>query len=265
LPNKETKKPIARISATNIMKKIKKSLLSKLFSSLTIKKTKEPKSTDALTSEEPDSNYVGNFEKKEIDSHSESSNESTENPESENEVITSTPYVIKITNDLDITIENFSLFGLYEENDKYFDENGNLVKDGLTISSDVSEISYKKICQNFKTNAFKIGLIYIRSFTDNQILENFTFKYQNANGIFFGNKIIPTIDPYQQQTNIVAIKSGYIFDENTSIIYSKIHPKTTLYLYFYQTSEILNESENVNEQIAYFIANSKKPITRLQG
>lgn len=246
------------------MKKIK-SLLSKLFSSLAIEKTKEPKSTDALTSEEPDSNYVGDFGKKQIDSHSESSNEATENRESENEVITPTPYVIKITNDLDIPIENFSLFGLYEENDKYFDENGNLVKNGLTISSDVSEISYKKICENFKTNAFKIGLVYIRSVTPNQAYENFTFKYQNANGLFFGKKIIPTINPYQQQTNIIAHKSGFILDENTSIIYSKIHPKTTLHLYFYPTAEILNESENVNEQIAYFITNSQKSKYQLQG
>jgi hypothetical protein len=246
------------------MKKIK-SLLSKLFSSLAIEKTKEPKSTDALTSEEPDSNYVGDFGKKQIDNQSEPSNEATNNSETENEVIISSPYVIKITNDLDIPIENFSLFGLYDENDKYFDENGNLVKDGLTISSDCLEISYKKICENFKTNAFKIGLIYIRSLTDNQILENFTFKYQNANGLFFGNKIIPTIDPHQQQTHIVAIKSGYIFDDNTSIIYSKIHPQTNLHLYFYPTAKILNESENINEQIAYFISNSQNTKPRLQG
>ena len=237
------------------MKKLKL-IFSKLFGFSFSKKIEEPKVIDVSISKEPDSNYVGNFGKE---------SEPVENSEAENKLITSEPYVIKIINNLDVPIENFSLFGLYEENDKYFDENGNLVKDGLTISSDVSEISYKKICENFKTNAFKIGLIYIRSFTVNQVLENFTFKYQNANGLFFGNKIIPTIDPHQQQTNIVAIKSGYIFDDNTSIIYSKIHPQTTLYLYFYPTAQIFDESKNINEQIAYFISNGQKSKTRLQG
>jgi hypothetical protein len=240
------------------MKKVKL-LFSKILEFFKKGKVKEPIQKDLEKSnQEPDSNYVGDFEKKQKDNQSKPITKTIENYEPENKLILSQPYVIKIVNDLDIPIENFSLFGLYEENDKYFDENGNLVKDGLTISSDVFEISYKKICENFKKNAFKIGLTYIRSETNNQVLQNFTFKYQNINGLFFGKKLIPTIDPFQQQSRIIAMKSDYLLDENTSIVYSKIFPKTTLYIYFYPIEQIFDESTNVNEQIAYFISTRAK-------
>lgn len=155
-----------------------------------------------------------------------------------NEISTSLPLVISIKNDLDISIRNISLFSHFEENDISFNEKGNYVKEGLEISSDVPEISYKKINEYLKNNSVDIGLTYIQSSTENQILESFIFKYQDSKGLFFGKKINPIIDPYQQQNKIVAVKSKYTLDENSSIIYSVINPKTTLKIYFYPAKNI---------------------------
>lgn len=155
-----------------------------------------------------------------------------------NEISTSLPFVISIKNDLDISVQNISLFSHFEENDISFNEKGNYIKEGLEISSDVPEISYKKINEYLKNNSVDIGLTYIQSSTENQILESFIFKYQDAKGLFFGKKINPIIDPYQQQTTIVAVKSRYTLDENSSIIYSVINPKTTLKIYFFPAKNI---------------------------
>lgn len=183
------------------------------------------------------------------------------------EIKTSMPFVISIKNDLDIEIENIPLFSHFNENEISFDEKGNYVKDGAVISSDIPEISYKKVCEHLKNNSVEVGLTYIQSSTQNQILEPFIFKYANAQGLFFGKKINPTIDPYQQQTNIVAVKNKYTLDENSSIVYTKIKPNTTLKIYFYpekniklnndfSKSELKETFENfksVNEQIVCFI------------
>lgn len=185
-----------------------------------------------------------------------------------NEISTSMPFVISIKNDLDIPIENVSLFSHFNENEIWFDEKGNYVKDGLVISSDIPEISYKKIYEHLKNNSVEIGLTYIQSSTENQITQSFIFKYQNVNGVFFGKKLNPIIDPYQQQTIIVALKDKYTLDENSSIIYSKINPSTTLKIYFYpaknislnnpifkgESKEAFINLKSTNEQIVDFIS-----------
>lgn len=184
-----------------------------------------------------------------------------------NEISTSMPFVISIKNDLDIPIENISLFSHFNENEILFDEKGNYVKDGIVISSDIPEISYKKIYEYLKNNSLEVGLTYIQSSTENQITQSFIFKYQDVKGLFFGKKLNPIIDPYQQQTTIVAVKDKYTLDENSSIIYSKINPITTLKIYFYPAKSIsLNNPifkgeskqafinlKSTNEQIVDFI------------
>jgi hypothetical protein len=152
---------------------------------------------------------------------------------SNNEIITSQPYIVNIENTTDKIIENISLFFGNSQNDLVFDKKGNYVANGLIISSGIPNVTYKHIVKNFITNKFKIGLTYIQSATANQVLEKFTYKYQNSNGVFHGRVITPTIDPYQQQTNIVCLKTEYTLDGDTEIILHKVHPKTIVRMYFY--------------------------------
>ena len=90
--------------------------------------------------------------------------------------------------------------------------------------------------------------------------------------MFFGKKINPIIDPYQQQSRIVVVKEKYTLDENSSITYSKINPNTTLKIYFYpaknislnnpifkgQSKEAFINLKSTNEQIVDFILSKNK-------
>jgi hypothetical protein len=152
---------------------------------------------------------------------------------SNDEIMTSLPYIVNIENTTDKIIENVSLFFGNNQNELAFDKKGNYVANGLIISSGVPNVTYKHIVKNFITNKFNIGLTYMQSATSNQVLEKFTYNHQNSNGVFYGRTITPTIDPYQQQTNIVAVKTEYTLDGDTEIILHKVHPKTIVRMYFY--------------------------------
>ena len=152
---------------------------------------------------------------------------------SNDEIMTSLPYVVNIENTTDKIIENVSLFFGNNQNELSFDKKGNYVANGLIISSGIPNVTYKHIVKNFITNKFNIGLTYIQSVTENQVLEKFTYNHQNSNGVFYGRVITPTIDPYQEQTNIVCLKTEYTLDGDTEIILHKVHPKTIVRMYFY--------------------------------
>ncbi len=153
---------------------------------------------------------------------------------------TSQPYIINVENTTDKPINDVVLFFANSQNENKFTKDGSYVESGLVISSGIPYVTYLQIVNNFIDNHFAIGLTYIHSINRNQVLEKFTFLYQDPNGNFFGKVIVPTIDPYQQQTNIVAVKSSYYLDGNSSIILHKIHPKTTLKIYIYPEAKMYN-------------------------
>jgi hypothetical protein len=158
--------------------------------------------------------------------------------------LTSQPYIVNIENTTDKPINDVVLFFGNNQNENKFTKDGKYVESGLVISSGIPDVTYKQIVNNFVDNHFSVSLTYIQSITSNQVLEKLTFKYQDANGNFFGKVIVPTIDPYQQQTNIVAVKSNYYLDGNSSIILHKIYPKTTLKIYIYPEVKMYNSKIN---------------------
>lgn len=153
---------------------------------------------------------------------------------------TSMPYIVIIENTTNKIIENVSLFFGNSQNELAFNSEGNYVENGLIISSGVPQVTYNHIVKNFITNKFNIGLTYIQSANVNQVLQKFTYKHQNSNGVFHGRVITPTIDPYQHQTNIVAIQAEYTLNGDTEIILHKVHPKTIVRMYFYPTQIFKN-------------------------
>lgn len=207
------------------MKKVKL-MFSKVLEFFKKSKVKEPKQTDLEKSNENDE-FAGTDQVQEKKENAEDSNKF------------SMPYIVIIENTTDKIIENVSLFFGNSQNEYAFDKKGNYVANGLIISSGVPQVTYNHIVKNFINNKFNIGLTYIQSVTENQVLEKFTYKHQNSNGVFHGRVITPTIDPYQQQTNIVALKTEYTLDGDTEIILHKVHPKTIVRMYFYPT-EIFN-------------------------
>lgn len=146
----------------------------------------------------------------------------------------SQPYIVTITSTRGSAANHFEIFGSYEFiNNAGFTAAGDLVIGNITISSGISGISYREMLYQFMNNPFSVGITYLQSETANQILESLSINTRNANGNETQKTFVPKIDPYQQQSTIVALKDNYRIDGFTKIIIRSIFAKTTLKLYLY--------------------------------
>jgi hypothetical protein len=87
---------------------------------------------------------------------------------------------------------------------------------------------------------FAVGLTYIESVSgsSSQITQTFTLNTQDANGNQLLRTIVPTIDPYQQQSTIVAVKQLYNIDGFTKLTFASILASVVFRVHFYPASNI---------------------------
>jgi len=154
-------------------------------------------------------------------------------------VQTSQPYIVDITSTSGSAVQNFEVLGSYQYiNNAGFTAGGSLVIGSITISSGISDISYRDMLYQFMNNPYSVGLTYIQSATANQVLETLSINTKDANGNLAQKTLVPTIDPYQQQTTIIAMKYAYRIDGFTKVIVRQILAKETMKLYFYPADNI---------------------------
>lgn len=154
-------------------------------------------------------------------------------------VQTSQPYIIDVTSASGSAVANFEVLGSYQYiNNAGFTTGGDLVIGSVTISSGIPDISYREMLYQFMNQPYSVGLTYIQSATAGQVLETFSVNTKDANGNLAQKTLVPTIDPYQQQTNIVAMKYPYRIDGFTKIIIRQILANASVKLYFYPADNI---------------------------
>lgn len=154
-------------------------------------------------------------------------------------VQTSQPYIVTITSTSGSAVSNFEVLGSYQYiNNSGFTAGGDLVIGSVTISSGIPDITYREMLYQFMNNPYSVGLTYIQSATANQVLETISVNTKDANGNLAQKTLVPTIDPYQQQTTIVAMKYAYRIDGFTKIIVRQILANATVKLYFYPADNI---------------------------
>jgi hypothetical protein len=154
-------------------------------------------------------------------------------------VQTSQPYIIDITSTSGSAVSNFEVLGSYQYiNNAGFQTNGDLVIGSITISSGISDVNYREMLYQFMNNPYSVGLTYIQSATTNQVLETISVNTRDSNGNLAQKTLVPTIDPYQQQTNIIAMKYAYRIDGFTKLIIRQILTNATVKLYFYPADNI---------------------------
>jgi len=152
---------------------------------------------------------------------------------------TSQPYIITVTSTDPANSGEFSVLGSYEFiNNAGFTAGGDLVIGLITISSGIAGINYREMLYQFMQNPFSVGLTYLQSATANQVLETLAINTRDANGNEAQKTLVPTIDPYQQQSTIVAMRYGYRIDGFTKVIISNILANATVKLYFYPSDNI---------------------------
>jgi len=152
---------------------------------------------------------------------------------------TSQPYIINITSTSGAAVPNFEVLGSYEFiNNAGFTAGGDLVIGSITISSGIANINYREMLYQFMNNPYSTGLTYIQSSTAGQVLETLSVNTRDANGNEAQKTLVPTIDPYQQQADIIALKYPYRIDGFTKIIIRSILASSTVKLYFYPADNI---------------------------
>jgi hypothetical protein len=154
-------------------------------------------------------------------------------------VQTSQPYIVSVTSTSGSAVSNFEVLGSYQYiNNAGFTAGGDLVIGSITISSGISDVTYREMLYQFMNNPYSVGLTYIQSATANQVLETISVNTRDANGNQAQKTLVPTIDPYQQQTTIVAMKYAYRIDGFTKIIIRQVLANATVKLYFYPADNI---------------------------
>lgn len=152
---------------------------------------------------------------------------------------TSQPYIVDITSTSGSAVSNFEVLGSYQYiNNSGFNSNGDLVIGSVKISSGISDITYREMLYQFMNQPFSVGLTYIQSATANQVLETISVNTKDSNGNLAQKTLVPTIDPYQQQTNIVAMKYAYRIDGFTKLIIRQVLANASVKLYFYPADNI---------------------------
>lgn len=150
---------------------------------------------------------------------------------------TSQPYIISITN-TGSAVPNFDVLGSFEKLGSATFTNGNLVSGNVTISSGVPSINYQQMLYQFQVTPFSIGLTYIQSTNASQLLEVISVNTRDSNGNLAQKPLIPIIDPYQQQTTVLAMRQAYRIDGFTKLIISNVLASATVKLYLYPSDNI---------------------------
>jgi len=152
----------------------------------------------------------------------------------------SQPYIITISNASASAVANFDVLGAYTYLNNAGFSNGSLTISGVTISSAIANVNYQQFLYQSMNQPFSVGLTYIESVsgTSSQITQTFTLNTQDANGNQLLRTIVPTIDPYQQQSTIVAVKQLYSIDGFTKITFNSIAASVVFRVHFYPSTNI---------------------------
>jgi len=168
---------------------------------------------------------------------------------------TSQPYIITVSNASSTSISNFDVLGAYQ----YINTGasmpstpvgtttysaGSLVSTGagyvVTVSSGISNVTYQQFLYQSMNSPFSVGLTYIQSLggSSAQITQPITLNTQDANGNQALKTLVVTIDPYQQQTTVVAVKQLYRIDGYTKLTISTLLPNAVVQFQFYPADNI---------------------------
>jgi hypothetical protein len=152
----------------------------------------------------------------------------------------SQPYIITISNASATGVSNFDVLGAFTYIGNTGFSNGSLTISGVTIASAISNVNYQQFLYQSMQQPFSVGLTYIESVSGSsaQITQTFTLNTQDANGNQLLRTIVPVIDPYQQQSTIVAIKQQYSIDGFTKLTFGTIQASSVFRVHFYPSTNI---------------------------
>jgi len=149
---------------------------------------------------------------------------------------TSQPYIISVENTLTLAAAatGVTILGSYANISTGSPNWGNPAN--ISITMGISGITYSEFLYQSMNKPYVVGLTYYQASGENaaaQVLQTLTLVQKDVNGNISQKTLVPTIDPYQQQSSVIAIKFSYKIDGFTSILISGVERETTAKIYLY--------------------------------
>jgi hypothetical protein len=178
---------------------------------------------------------------------------------------TSQPYIITISNASASSVSNFDVLGAYQYLQDAGFSSGSLTIGNVTISSAISNITYQEFLYQSMNSPFAVGLTYIESVSGSstQVSQTLTLNTRDANGNQALKTLVPTIDPYQQQSGIVALNQLYDIDGFTKITISTVLPSVVFRIHFYPRANLNIARGLRGNQVASDFGSPMKQVTPL--
>ena len=153
---------------------------------------------------------------------------------------TSQPYIITVSNASATSTSNFDVLGAYQYLGSGTFTSGSLTLGNIVISSAISNITYQEFLYQSMNSPFSVGLTYIESISGSstQVSQTLTLNTRDANGNQALKTLVPTIDPYQQQSGIVALNQIYDIDGFTKITITTVLPSVVFRMHFYPRANL---------------------------
>ena len=153
-------------------------------------------------------------------------------------VMRSQPYIITVSNasNAAVTIDVFGAY-IYLNNAGF--SGGSLTVSNVTITSNLSNVTYYNLLNQSSFSPFTIGSTLISSVngTASQVLQPITLNTQDANGNSAVRILTPVVDPYQNQSGIVDLKQPFRIDGFTRLTF-QIFASSSVQFQFYPSDTI---------------------------
>jgi hypothetical protein len=155
-------------------------------------------------------------------------------------VMRSQPYIITVSN-ASASAVSVDIFGayIYLNGGGGTFSNGTLTINNVTLTSNLSNVTYYNLLNQSSVSPFTIGSTLISSVNGvtTQVLQPMTLSTFDANGNQAVKILTPVIDPYQQQSGVIELKQPYRIDGFTKLTLS-IFPATSVQFQFYPADTI---------------------------
>lgn len=150
----------------------------------------------------------------------------------------SQPYIITVSNASNAAV-TIDVFGAYINLNNAGFSGGSLTVSNVTITSNLSNVTYYNLLNQSSISPFTIGSTLISSVngTTSQVLQPITLTTQDANGNQAVKILTPVVDPYQNQSGIVDLKQPFRIDGFTKLTFS-IFASTSVQFQFYPSDTI---------------------------
>lgn len=153
-------------------------------------------------------------------------------------VMRSQPYIITVSNASNAAV-SVDIFGAYIYLNNAGFSNGSLTVSNVTISSNLSNVTYYNLLNQSSLSPFTIGstLISAVNGTTSQVLQPITLTTQDANGNQATKILTPVIDPYQNQSGVIELKQAFRIDGFTKLSV-QVFASTSVQFQFYPADTI---------------------------